>query len=70
MPAAQIVAVVREVVTEDLIERHPSTLEGVAEGLDISVEHARPIVEKLVARGDILSTDCDGKTFFVVRNPS
>ena len=54
----------------DLIERHPSTLEGVAEGLDISVEHARPIVEKLVARGDILSTDCDGKTFFVVRNPS
>lgn len=54
----------------DLVERHPSTLEGIAEGLDVEVERIRPTVERLVGDGVLAANECEGKTFYVVTNPS
>ncbi|OUO51026.1 hypothetical protein B5F76_10495 [Desulfovibrio sp. An276] len=54
----------------DLVERHPSTLEGIAEGLDVGVDIIRPIVEKLVTDNVLAANECEGKTFYVVTNPS
>ena len=54
----------------DLVERHPSTIEGIAEGLDVEVDIIRPIVERLVADDVLAANKCEGKTFYVVINPS
>lgn len=53
----------------DLIERHPSTLEGIVEGLDSDYEETARIVKRLVAESVIVESDRDGKAFYVVPHP-
>lgn len=54
----------------DLVERHPSTMEGIAEGLGIEVNTVRPLVEELAKNGVLEPTERDGKIFYIVANPS
>lgn len=54
----------------DLVERHPSTMEGIAEGLGIDVGKVRPMVEDLAHGGVLTPMERDGKTFYIVVNPS
>ncbi len=50
----------------DLIERHPSTAEGIAEGLDCDLGKTRNIVESLVQKGKLLASDSNGKIFYIL----
>ncbi len=50
----------------DLIERHPSTAEGIAEGLDSDLEKTRGIVKELVRKGSLLESENDGKIFYLL----
>ncbi|MDO5535911.1 MAG: radical SAM protein [Desulfovibrionaceae bacterium] len=52
-----------------LVERHPSTLEGIAEGLDSGIEETAEIVRRLVSEGVLVETDRDGKAFYIVPHP-
>ena len=54
----------------DLVERHPSTMEGIAEGLGIEVNTVRPLVEEIAKNGVLEPTERDGKIFYIVANPS
>ncbi len=50
----------------DLIERHPSTAEGIAEGLDCDLDKTRIVVENLVKKGKLLASEREGKTFYLL----
>ncbi len=50
----------------DLIERHPSTAEGISEGLDCDLDKTRIVVESLVKKGKLLASEREGKTFYLL----
>ncbi len=49
----------------DLVERHPSTVEGITEGLGADLGEVREIVRRLVAEGVIRESDREGKAFYI-----
>ncbi len=48
-----------------LVERHPSSTEGIAEGLGADLEDVREIVRRLVCEGVIRESDREGKAFYI-----
>ncbi len=64
----------RRRVTEDeirdLLERHPSTLAGLAEGLDADLTEVQRLVERLCRQGGLCAEDRDGSRFYCLKNPS
>ncbi len=53
----------------DLIRRHPSTLEGVAQGLGVSEAQARRVVKRLLDEGVLEAERRGGEVYYVAAHP-